>query len=61
MKDVDKTYYMVKNDDDDGMTQEEIAKALGVSRPLVSQIERNALMKIRRILRRKNLKKEDLL
>ena len=61
MKDVDKVYYMVKNKNEEGMTQDDIAKEMGISRSMVSKIEEAALIKIRRILRRKGIHKEDVL
>lgn len=58
MKDVDKTYCMVNNDET-GMTQQEVADALGISRGYVSQIEQKALEKIKRRLMNRGIKKED--
>lgn len=60
MKDVDKTYCIVNNEDE-GMTQQEVADALGISRGYVSQIEQKALEKIKRRLLMKGIKKEDYL
>jgi len=43
------------------MTQEEVAKKLGLSRAIVGTIERNAIIKIKRILKSRNIKVEDFL
>ena len=43
------------------MTQDEVAKKLGLSRAIVGTIERNAIIKIKRILKRRNIKVEDFL
>lgn len=45
----------------EGMTQEEVAKELGIQRSLVGQIERSALKKIRTKLKNRRINKEDLL
>jgi transcriptional regulator with XRE-family HTH domain len=41
------------------MTLQEIADAMGVSREMVRQLERSALMKCRKVLRNKNMTPED--
>lgn len=46
--------------DRDGMTNEEIAIALGVSRQAVSQTVQKALVKLRRELRRRGIRASDL-
>jgi DNA-binding XRE family transcriptional regulator len=43
------------------MTQEEVAKELGLSRAIIGKVERDAILKIKNILKRKNIKKEDLI
>ena len=43
------------------MTQKEVAKELGLSRAMVGKAERDAILKIKSILKRKNLKREDLI
>jgi transcriptional regulator with XRE-family HTH domain len=43
------------------MTQEEVAQELGLSRAMVGKTERDAILKIKKILKSKNLKKEDLI
>lgn len=43
------------------MTQDEVAKKLGLSRAIVGTIERNAIIKIKRILKSRNIKVEDFL
>jgi len=43
------------------MTQDEVAKKLGLSRGKVGTIERNAIIKIKRILKSRNIKVEDFL
>lgn len=45
----------------DGMTQQQIADVLGVSRNAVQQMERNIIRKIQRILEKRGIKKEDYL
>ena len=42
-----------------GMNQREVAEALGLSRAMVQKIEEAALNKIRRMLEKKKIKKED--
>ena len=42
-----------------GMNQREVAEALGVSRSLVQQLERQARKKIRRLLAKTKIKRED--
>jgi DNA-directed RNA polymerase specialized sigma subunit len=44
----------------DGMTNEEIARALGISRQAVSQTVQKALIKLRHELRRRGLRASDL-
>jgi DNA-directed RNA polymerase specialized sigma24 family protein len=44
----------------DGMTNEEIARALGISRQAVSQTVQKALIKLRHELRRRGLRAADL-
>ena len=44
----------------DGMTNEEIARALGISRQAVSQTVQKALIKLRHELRRRGLRANDL-
>ena len=46
--------------DRDGMTNEEIAKTLGISRQAVSQTVQKALLKLRRELRRRGIRASDL-
>lgn len=46
--------------DRDGMTNDEIAKALGISRQAVSQTVQKALVKLRHELRRRGLRASDL-
>jgi len=41
------------------MNQREVAEALGLSRAMVQKIEENALKKIRMMLDKKKIKKED--
>ena len=43
------------------MTQQEIADALGISRIAVYQIEMRAFEKLRKALKRKNIKPTDLI
>jgi len=43
------------------MTQEEVAKELGITRSLAGQIERTALKKIRTKLKNRKINKEDFL
>jgi hypothetical protein len=43
------------------MTQEEVAKELGLSRAIIGKVERDAILKIKNILKRKNIKREDLI
>lgn len=50
----------ISKTDDGNMTQEEIAKALGVSRQTVRNIEESAFKKIRRALFEKGFNKDDL-
>ena len=42
-----------------GMNQREVAEALGLSRAMVQKIEEAALNKIRLMLEKKKIKKED--
>ena len=42
-----------------GMNQREVAEALGLSRAMVQKIEEKALEKIRLMLEKKKIKKED--
>lgn len=42
----------------DGMTQEEVAKALQISRSQVGTIEKKALLKVKRLLKRKYSKED---
>jgi len=42
-----------------GMNQREVAEALGLSRAMVQKIEEKALNKIRLMLEKKKIKKED--
>jgi DNA-directed RNA polymerase specialized sigma subunit len=42
-----------------GMNQREVAEALGVSRSLVHQLERQAMKKIMRLLAKRKIKRED--
>mgnify|MGYP003703978063 FL=1 len=42
-----------------GMNQREVAEALGLSRAMVQKIEEAALKKIRLMLEKKKIKKED--
>ena len=42
-----------------GMNQREVAQALGLSRAMVQKIEEKALNKIRLMLEKKKIKKED--
>ena len=44
-----------------GMSQEEVAKELGIKRWLVMRLEKSALEKIRNRLKLYNINKEDLL
>lgn len=46
--------------DRDGMTNDEIAKALGISRQAVSQTVQKALVKLRHEMRRRGLRASDL-
>ena len=46
--------------DRDGMTNDEIAKALGISRQAVSQTVQKALIKLRRELRQRGIRASDL-
>ena len=46
--------------DRNGMTNDEIAKALGISRQAVSQTVQKALVKLRRELRRRGIRASDL-
>jgi response regulator of citrate/malate metabolism len=50
----------ISKTDNGNMTQEEIAKALGVSRQTVRNIEESAFKKIRRALFEKGFNKDDL-
>lgn len=43
------------------MTQDDVAKAIGVSRIAIQQIENRALLKLRKELRRRNLLKLDFI
>ena len=51
----------VKGIDYDGVNQREMAEVLGVSRAMVSIIEKKAMAKFKRALARKNIKIEDLI
>jgi DNA-directed RNA polymerase specialized sigma subunit len=42
-----------------GMNQREVAEALGVSRSLVQQLERQAMKKVMRLLAKRKIKRED--
>lgn len=53
--------YMRDKDYSDGMTQQEIADVLGVSRNAVQQMERNIIRKLQREFEKRGLKKEDYL
>ena len=46
--------------DQDGMTNEEIARALGTTKQAVSQTVQKALLKLRRELRRRGISASDL-
>ena len=50
-----------KMTNDREMTQQEIADALGISRIAVYQIEMRAFEKLRKALKRKNIKPTDLI
>lgn len=52
---------MRDKDYSDGMTQQEIADVLGVSRNAVQQMERNIIRKLQREFERRGIKKEDYL
>lgn len=56
-------YSMTMRDKDysDGMTQQEIADILGVTRNAVQQMERNIIRKIQRAFEKRGIKKEDYL
>ena len=45
----------LNNQKDYEMTQDEVAKAIGVTRIAIQQIENRALLKLRKELRRRNL------
>lgn len=50
-----------KVDNDKEMTQQEVADALGISRVAVYQIETRAFEKLRKALKKKNIKPTDLI
>ena len=50
---------MVKKQTERDMTQQEIADALGTTRAHVSQIEKRAMRKVKKIIKEKNLKNYD--
>ena len=52
---------MREKDYSDGMTQQEIADILGVSRNAIQQMERNIIRKIQRAFEKRGIKKEDYL
>ena len=54
---------MIMRDKDysNGMTQQEIADILGVTRNAVQQMERNIIRKIQRAFEKRGIKKEDYL
>lgn len=56
-------YSMIMRDKDysNGMTQQEIADILGVTRNAVQQMERNIIRKIQRAFEKRGIKKEDYL
>ena len=50
-----------KKNKDWNMTQEEVAEVFGVSRNYVQQIEKRAIEKLRAELKKRGIKKQDLL
>ena len=54
-------YKNSSNPNDYAMTQAEVAKAIGVSRIAIQQIETRALLKLKKELRRRNLATLELL
>lgn len=50
-----------KKNKDWNMTQEEVAQAFGVTRNYVQQIEKRAIEKLRAELKKRGIKKQDLL
>jgi len=48
-------------DNKEKMTQDEVAKVFGVTRHYIQQVERRALKKLLAELRRRGIKKQDLL
>ena len=50
---------METEDKSGGMNQREVAEALGVSRSLVQQLERQAIKKILKVLAKRKIKRED--
>jgi len=51
---------MNKEADYYAMSQTEVAKALGISRIRVQQLERKAMAKLRRIMKERNIRWQDL-
>ena len=50
-----------KKNKDWNMTQEEVAQAFGITRNYVQQIEKRAIEKLRTELKKRGIKKQDLL
>lgn len=50
---------METEDKSGGMNQREVAEALGISRSLVQQLERQAIKKILKVLAKRKIKRED--
>lgn len=50
-----------KKNKDWNMTQEEVAQAFGITRNYVQQIEKRAIEKLRAELKKRGIKKQDLL
>jgi len=50
-----------KKNKDWNMTQEEVAEAFGITRNYVQQIEKRAIEKLRAELKKRGIKKQDLL
>ena len=48
-------------DVDEDMSQTDIAKSLGLSRVTVGKIEKDALLKAKKLMEEKNIKKDDIL
>lgn len=53
--------YMREKNENEKMTQEEVAKSFGVTRNYIQQVEKRAIEKLLAELKRRGIKKQDLL